>query len=30
MRRFAMGDVSVADMAAAREARAMRQQRLLM
>ena len=30
MRRFAMGDVSVADMAAEREARAMRQQRLLM
>lgn len=29
MRKFAMGDVDVADMAAAREARAMRQQRLL-
>ena len=30
MRSFAMGDVGVADMAAVREARAMRQQRLLM
>lgn len=30
MRRFAMGDMGVADMAAVREARAMRQQRLLM